>query len=378
MRKNPSVLTVFFLLLLFYASFLATGNSLGAGRKLTPKAQATIKKENDSFKKCRFNATKRLKSGQFSETEFKTQIANCQDSFPGANLYIACKKAITKKLGKKPTGGQIKEAIAKCNNLLLSTTFNKNSPLPFFMFKKKLFFSGIGLNNPIPAAKADSLPNFDCSGTDELMQSPEKAEYFLFGNHPKVFSPFRNKDKKELASILKLPKQPDINGHYVKGLGKIFGTLNKESSVYFPTGTCVFDSELGDIFSGLTAYYLIDSEEKTLVPYFGIAFFKPTYKERTVNQLATQMSKIFDQGEAGTFNVQQDDQKFTFLSTQPLKHFDEEGDPRDICANPRPHVFISAIKSRSEEKEYPEYIMVANIKNLCEYGDTVTQRFFSQ
>ena len=55
------------------------------------------------------------------------------------------------------------------------------------------------------------------------------------------------------------------------------------------------------------------------------------------------------------------------ISNHKIRAFDSEGDPFNLCRQPRKHDFIAMI--RKQDKTHPQYLLLANLKNLCSYGD---------
>ena len=66
-----------------------------------------------------------------------------------------------------------------------------------------------------------------------------------------------------------------------------------------------------------------------------------------------------------------------FISALPFEEVDRERDPRNICKTPRKHQFVAVIRTLATNANAPEYLLLANVLNLCEYGDRLARRWAS-
>jgi hypothetical protein len=338
--------------------------------KLSPVAQASVRQANLGFKDCQATALGSMKGGTISPKEFKVQITTCRERYPGAGLYVQCKKKAVKQFSNN--ADETKAAIVQCKKFLVAAAFDPSEILPFFAYEEKLYFAGIGMN--MSQSVTDfSPPNFDCSKLKEKVEDPKQAEHILFGNHPIWFSKLRGKTEPVILKLLKanLPIPPD--GQYIDKFGRIFGDPTKpDATVFFPSSSCVFSSELGSYFSGLTTYFLIDSESKAVTPYFAIAFYKPELSPKIVSTPLLVDKLLASLGEG--YSASSPDGQRTVLSLEKITKFDEDGDPRDLCKVPRKHKLVAIVKSRSAGSQEPEFVLVANVSQLCEYGDRLSRR----
>ena len=314
-----------------------------------------------------------MKDGKLSPKRLKRRLVGCKEKFPGASLYISCKKKALKTFkGKK---GKLKEKIMECKQLLLATSFESEKPIPFIFHQSQYFFAGIGFNKPLSLRELD-LPNFDCSKVKPAVKKPETAEFFLFGNHPQVFKAFNRWNPRKISNKMGLPRTIPPDGFYVKKLGKIFGDIrNKTATIYFPSASCVFSGQLGPNYTGLSVYYLIDSARQLLLPYFSIAFYHPNFSGLGKAQMGEEVQKMFAESGEKDHKQSSISDQIDVIASAKIEDFDDEGDPRNLCAPPRGHRFISVIKGRENEKDKLEYVIMANIKNLCSFGDRVTRTY---
>ena len=65
------------------------------------------------------------------------------------------------------------------------------------------------------------------------------------------------------------------------------------------------------------------------------------------------------------------------ISKSKVKRFDYEGDPRNLCQLPREHKILAAV-SADESKKHAKYLVVANLDNLCKYGDRFASRLLKK
>lgn len=333
--------------------------------KLPPARAKAIKKSRQSFEACRKDALAQLKAGSVTKKAFESTLSRCKESYPGASLYTDCKKKAVKTAKDKNLSPD--KAVEQCKRYLTAASFDPAEPLPFFVEGGQVFFAGVGLNRPSPVS-ALTPPNFDCAKLTTIAKSPEQAQYFLFGNHPSMFAGLDDKKGSALMKALRLTK-PSKKGADVNGFGRVFGDPGKASGMaFFPTAACDFDSELGDIFAGLSAYYLIDAASSAVFPYFGIAYFKQGQTAVTTPKLVQRIVKLL----GPNFKPQKKDAQVTFIAAGALSEKDEEKDPKNLCLQPRQHRFVGVVQSRPGGG--PEYMLLANVKNLCDFGDRLAKR----
>lgn len=333
--------------------------------KLAPARVKAIKKNRLSYAACRREALNQLKMGSFTDKAFELALSRCVESYPGAGLYSECKKKAIK--SAKENNLAPDKAIEQCQRYALAASFVPEQPLPFFAENGQLYFGGIGLNHQTPTATL-APPNFDCSQLTTIAKNPKDAQYFLFGNHPKVFAGLSELGGPAFKNFFKTPKK-NKKGFDIEGFGRVFGDPTKPSgSVFFPSAACDFDSEPGDIFTGLSAYYLIDADGAAVLPYFGIAYYKQSQTAITTPKLVQSMLKLL----GPNFKAHTKTPQVTFLVAGDITERDEDKDPKNLCIQPRQHRFVGVVQSRPGGG--PEYALLANIKNLCDFGDRLAKR----
>lgn len=341
---------------------------LAKAPKLTPAKMKQIKKSRKSFEACRKDALTQLKGKKIDKAVFEAQVETCTEHFPGASLYISCKKAAIKTAASKGISPQ--EEAEQCKRYLLAASFDPKEPVPVFIEQDKLYVAGIGMNQRVPVAGLKP-PNFDCESLPEVSLNPASAQYILFGNHPQLFTGLTDLDGPGLVKALKFKKvQP--KGVDRAGFGRIFGDPKSAASVaYFPAAACDFDAELGETFAGISNYYLLDGTDKSATPYFGIVYYKSDQKAVTTPQLVKAVLQQLGSG----FKSFKKNAQVTFIATESVKkETDEEGDPKNLCRPPRPHHFVAVVQGRKDAPLEPEFLLVASVKNLCDFGDVVGKR----
>jgi hypothetical protein len=257
--------------------------------------------------------------------------------------------------------------VARCKELLTAASFDSAKPAPIFSGGGQVVFAGVGLNRPLVAAGM-SVPNYNCVQLQSVLADiPKNGQHLLFGNHPKMF--LSGKDQpaflQKLAALSS--KQPKDSKYLdVLGFGRQYGApQSKQAVVYFPAGSCEFESSAGGIFAGLNLFYLVDEKSQIFTPYFGIAYYRATQKTVNTPELVNEViSKL-----GSDYKPYSKDAHTIFIAAIPFKEVDKERDPRNICELPRPHKLVAVVHTIPGKPNVPEYLLLANIRNLCEYGD---------
>src|SRR5262249_19832890 len=89
-------ITLFITTLFVGLTMLAPPAAAKKAAKLSPAKIKQIKKSRKSFENCRKDALAQLKNGAVSKKKFEVLLNTCKENFPGASLYISCKKAAIK------------------------------------------------------------------------------------------------------------------------------------------------------------------------------------------------------------------------------------------------------------------------------------------
>jgi hypothetical protein len=160
-------------------------------------------------------------------------------------------------------------------------------------------------------------------------------------------------------------------------LHKDFGELHYDPASqtvlnYFPMSYCNFDRKLGTVYDGIKIYYLVDRTSTQITPYFGTAFYRDGTRI-PAKDLAEQIRSILgDQHKVFTPKP-----GVNLISQAEPKIFDKEGDPRNVCQNDQTSPYIALVAER-EKTGLAAYALLANISNLCRYGDKISSRFLKK
>ena len=348
-------------------TFCPSGPVYAKKSGLSPAKIKEMRQTRKSFDACRKDAIEQLKDGTLSKKKFAVALSSCKENFPGADLYIICKKQAIQSAGGKSAAAT--QAIEQCKRYLVATTFDPGTPVPFFTEAGLLYFASIGLNRSLPLS-ALTPPNFNCDKLKTSTRKPALSEYILFGNHPQNFAGLAELKPKDLMQLLKMTK-PATAGVDVAGFGRVFYDPRAASGLtYFPTGACEFDAEPGDFLAGLSAYYLIDAHVASVTPYFGIVYYKKEQHRFTTAKII----QDFIHALGPTYKSTAKNDNVTFVAAASLTEVDDEQDPKNLCKQPRQHRFVGIIQGHKDKPEQPEYALLANVKNLCDFGDRLAKR----
>lgn len=329
------------------------GKSKPAARKRSGPSTAAL-----DFESCRKETL------QLPKPQRAAAVKQCNEAYPGSQAYIDCKKSAFKTFqgkGKK----LLEREMESCKKLLTSLSFDPKDPKPFAMMQGKAYFAGISLHRKIKAKKI-AVQNFSCDELRLALDEPSAAEYLLFGNLPQLFSGFKSESSKELLAKFAKDWQKHDKDWLIPQLGVMAaGATSKLGPLYFPAGRCDFAPDTGEFLSGMSLYFLLDAKNAELTPYFGIAFYneaqaiKGRAQAQKMKELLGESYKIL-KNKGGVF----------FITSAELLEYDDEGDPMNICRAPRKHSLIGIVKPGPQD--LAEYAIIANVTNLCRFGDELT------
>lgn len=329
-----------------------------------PKRQ-TAKQDIIDYRSCRAQ----IISNQTNRKSIVAAMAKCKEQYPAGSIAIECKRSAIKKYKKNPS--RLKQALKKCKASQKRMAFNPKSPIPVRISKGKLFFAGMGLNTP-RAFTQTQFGNYSCEHLDSYISSGESPEYFLFGNSPKVFLPFKKWPIQKVLKTLGINTNSDLDKPFVtsESFGQIYDFQDPSKiASYFPLSFCHFDRKLGRIYEGIKVYYLTDRTKQMITPYFGISFYQSSIQVRTKG-LVSKVLKTLGPG----YQVQVDKKQYIYIADAPFQSFDVGGDPYNLCRKPIKHKYIALIRKRQQTTK-PEYLVVANIRNFCRFGHKLSKQF---
>ncbi|HYX39806.1 MAG TPA: hypothetical protein VE954_42465 [Oligoflexus sp.] len=345
--------------------------------------------EREDYQECVTSVIRKYQSPGNVKKNKKLQngLAACKDRYPAVSIMIDCKKEMA--AAYRDDHEALKAALIECKNEYSKYTFNPKNPVPFVLRGDQLFFAGAGMNrsHPIRAQEdedpnaglfmGDNFGNFSCTTLYKTMFREQQPEYLLFGNDPFVYTPLRHAKREEflkavgLAAALNKPKTMLLSMH------RDFGELHYEPSTqetinYFPMGFCNFDRKLGPVFEGMKIYYLVDRVSTQVTPYFGTAFYRDDSRIAAKDLIEQIRAQLGDQYR--TFTTRPG---VTLISQVEPKIFDKEGDPRNVCQNDQISPYMAVVTER-EQTGMAAYTLLANISNLCRYGDKISSRFLKK
>lgn len=335
------------------------------------------------YQSCRKDALKRVRSKEKGSRlqELKYELKLCKEQYPAFPYLKICKKRAAKKGLDR---ADAKTRIRQCHNLSERLAFNPHKINPLTFIGTSAFFAGAGLSYPIPmeslkekAIKTQSPTwgNFSCDRMLSSLQMSPQPEHLLFGNRLVSYQSFGDKLKDntlpEVFNKAKIDYQLKTSLHEQWGELTFDPSKTESGRHFFPVYACDYNRELGDPFESVSVYYLTHNQAKTAIPYFAVAFYRldaaVPYKE-----LALKLQKTW--GRKYRTKVRKND--LFIVSTEGFEKFDEEGDPFDLCAQPRKHQYVATIALHPGTQSV-RYFLLSNISNLCSYGDRLAQTVVS-
>lgn len=362
-------------ILFFLCLLLFMGNTYRA-KSSEKTAKSNLKKQLQHSGKQYMNCLQRvngdLKSGKINPHIAKKGLLLCSEKYPSPMLYRQCKK---KQLKTHANPSKPKNSSSECKAIALAAAFKHDESLPFFIKNSKAYFAGVGMNHKLKWRDLP-LPQFSCQNIKGLVNNPEKANFFYFGNHLRWFQNFSPWQPKKFAAQLKPPKTNSIRGHYVAHLGKIFGDYRKNSSlVYFPSAICTLSSQHATqgIYKSLSLHYLIDARNKELTPAVAVASYQDNFQSAASETLIAKLQSMLSEATGESYIISHK-KLFSFAATQAITSFDSSGVASNLCKRPRKHKLI-AIAQRRSSSPTVQSLTLANIQNLCRFGDLSSKQF---
>ena len=390
-------------LLLTYTAMLVATSALMAKNQAQPVTAQAFTERSDYFM-CRKRIIDSLQKRAAPQAIIQKLLVGCRDQFPGTAAFIDCKKNAAQEY--KSDSPQMVAAVNDCKAQYKKYSFDPLSPIPIFIDEKEAYFAGAGLNvirrielppkegapgatpqtGAPPATGGDVPPilqkpnnfgNFSCDPLVEVFQGKRPPEVLLTGNHPHSFTPIADLPLNKFRKLLKImpPKGKPTPAQLEMPIKvKMFGEIDypfsdSNISLFFPTGFCYFENRMGNLFDGIKLYYLVDEMHRLAMPYFGIAFFKQEAHlpvDVIVKKLSTVLGPSFKRIVTG--------QGIHYFTQAPLQEFDEEGDPSNLCKEPRAHTYLALFREMKQPAKGPQFLIFANIHNLCTFGDILLKK----
>jgi hypothetical protein len=311
-----------------------------------------------NYASCKEQALKELKN---QPKKLGFVLASCRDMFPASALFLDCKKKVFSKFRKEPE--KFKEAVSRCQEELLARSFDPRREIPFHFSKQNVFFSGMGLNLPKRVQTLTSEKgNHSCAPLEEALQDPTKREFIGLGNDPKVFKGVPAEAK---SSVIR----KTFGGGPVRR-GEFSTAKTGRDTLFFPTSYCYMNRAMGEIYTGVKTYYLIAPGNKLATPYFGVAFYNPKYESDPTKFAQSVLASLDPE-----YKILITKPGFFYIGKKEIGDLDEDGDPRNVCEEPRTEDFMIIIK---HDGKRPTYLSLINVGNLCAFGDRMATRLFQK
>jgi hypothetical protein len=346
--------------------------------------------EREDYQECVTSVIRKYQAPGNAKKNKKLQygLAACKDRYPAVSIMIDCKKEMA--AAYRDDHDALKAALVECKSEYTKYTFNPKNPVPFVLRGDQLFFAGAGLNrsHPIRAQDNDANPNsglfmgdnfgnFSCSVLYKIMFREQQPEHLLFGNNPFVYKPLRHAKREEFLKAVGLGAALNKPKSMLQVIHRDFGELHFEPATqetinYFPMGFCNFDRRLGSVFEGIKIYYLVDRLSTQVTPYFGTAFYSDSSHIPAKDLVEQIRAKLGDQYRSFTPKP-----GVTLITQVEPMAFDPEGDPKNICQNDHISPYMALVTER-EKTGMASYALLANISNLCRYGDKISSRFLKK
>jgi hypothetical protein len=387
MQKNRTIIATGIYAVLTYT--IVSSRLLAQKSEVKLVAPMKPAQEREDYQECLSSVIKKYRSPSDAKKNIKLQtgLAACRDRYPAVSIMIDCKKEMA--AAYRDDHDSLKAALQECKTEYLKYTFNPKNPVPFILRGEQVFFAGAGMNrsHPVRAEEddnpnnglfmSDNFGNFSCDTLFKTMFREQQPEYLLFGNDPFVYTPLRHARREEflksmgLAAALNKPKSLLVSFH------KDFGEVHYEPKAdemlnYFPLGFCSFDRKLGAVYEGIKIYYLTDRSSTQVTPYFGTAFYR-NESQLIASNLAEQIRVAL----GNQYRIFKTKPGVSLISQIEPKLFDKEGDPKNICQSDQSSPYMAMVVER-EKTGLAAYSLLANVSNLCRYGDKISSRFLKK
>lgn len=365
-------------------SFSLSHVAMAEKQKLKVQLPQKASQEREDYQECLAAVIKKYKAAKTDKVEKKRElaIAACRDRYPAASILVECKKQMTE--GYKDQPEVLKAGLKSCTTEYKKYSFDPKSPLPLATKDDKAFFAGVGMNEPTIMKESEddetassqymgeNFGNFSCAPLYGAMFDEDPPEYTLFGNDPLLYNPLKGVSKEAFIKAINYPaKKP--KSFISKDFGEIVYDSKSDSYLsYLPSSYCFFNRQIGNIFEAIKVYYLLDRESKTVIPYFGVAFYKDkaaTPSKELAEQIRNKLGSnyITTELKPGVFT----------MATHNQFEVDSEGDPKNLCQKNRSTPYIAIVVTR-EASNLAAYSLFANTANLCRFGDRVASRFLKK
>ncbi len=244
-----------------------------------------------------------------------------------------------------------------CRKYLPVITVDPKSLIPFIAKGESGYFAGVDFDKSY-LFKDLKLKSFDCEKINTATaKSFPHAQFVLFGQDPLLF-------KTNLPIPMPLPKISP-RGLSVGNQAKIIAD-EKGNLLLFPVLECTYKAPLQPPLQSLTVHFLLDFKELRATPYFGTVYFSST----SIKTIAYSIDALRTLGQPYK-TLARKASGAIYLGTLPIKSYDSEGDPKDLCSEhfhgvSAPDPFMVLLKSQ-KDSELIKFASFVSVKNLCSF-----------
>jgi hypothetical protein len=381
---NNKILIVKLSFLLIGMTCALNRDALAEKARLKVQLPQKVSQEREDYQECLAAVIKKYKSVKSEKMEKKRQLAinACRDRYPAASILVECKKLITEAYKDEPTN--FRAGLKNCTAEYKKYSYDAKSAIPIATKGDKAFFAGVGMNEPTIMKESEedetassqymgeNFGNFSCAPLYGAMFDNDPPEYTLFGNDPLLFNPLRAVSKDTFIKAINYPANKP-KSFITKDFGEVVYDPKADALLsYMPSSYCFFNRKIGNIYEALKIYYLLDRESRTVVPYFGVGF----YKEKTAIQSKVLAEQI-RQALGTRYQMTELKPGVYAIATQTQFEVDSEGDPKNLCQKSGYSPYVVLVVTR-ESSNMAAYSLFANTANLCRFGDRVASRFLKK
>jgi hypothetical protein len=342
--------------------------------------------EREDYQECLAAVIKKYKSAKTPKLEKKQKVAlaGCRDRYPAASILIECKRQMTQ--GYKDQPDLLRSGLKECSNEYKKYSYDAKSAVPISIKDSRAYFAGVGMNeitvmkeseeDEIPSAQymGENFGNFSCGPLYATMFEDGQPEYTLFGNDPFIYNPLRNVSKEAFFKALNYPAGAKKPASFIsKEFGEItFDPKNGGHLNYLPSSYCFFNRKIGAVYEALKVYYLLDRDSKSVIPYFGVGF----YKDKTLIP-SKQLAEEIREKMGADYKMTELKPGVFIVAIHDKFEVDSEGDPKNLCQKDFLSPYVAIVVTR-EASNLASYSLFANTGNLCRFGDRVASRFLKK
>jgi hypothetical protein len=341
-----------------------------AGNTLWPEpglAKGTV--ESPQFltaEACKRNAIERGKKAP--DLQVKKEITACSAKYPIFKALKKCQKQHLKNKGLNKS--QLLQKIKACKKAYLFSYPKSENSLPIGILNGEIFFGGWPMT-PKTTLTALQQAGWSCNHAIKSISDPELRNFDLFGNDPTIFKRLKPLMRKsQLKKYSKRSMDPSSKENYlnIPNIGRLYSDSKRQNPLlFFGTSTCSLKLNHQDVRD--IQLHLLSLDGDNFLPFYGLIFYNQSPSAPKLTYANALMTKI-----VGPPSNHPKGKTKKLFSKEKLVIFDKEGDPKNLCKKPRKHKKIAVLSAQSKQKKTLSYILVANIVNLCNYGDLIDPR----